>query len=428
MMLKLGEITDFTVVSFSPAAIRGGVFGMRSGRWKLLRSASRAVANVKKSSAQWRELWRELRGGGDLVVLAGNVPGGVFFTFDATPLPAREQRDALMMELPRQLLKTPDDPALQFLPAGAAADDRTALNVYCVERKALDTVLEPLRGAKIRADELVHPLLMTKPDDPAVFLPELDSGFYFLKRRFHRVAEDDGCAAAASRWRETMAAHFDCEADDAQFRELLPVFLVARSVITGEFRRHRKELALLPKEMRPVRFRGQLRLTALLAAALIGVAAWRFVVGRWRDFQEYRGIAAETGRIKADTAKMQKFLAASKKEQKDIDKVLNSVAEDCDVLKNLAEISKLLPQDVMAADFRWNEGEISFTLLSENENLDLPGILRPLRKWQIADIQHRNSRQNPITTISVKLVRADKTSAKTGKNAKNAKGARGRRK
>ena len=40
-MLKFGEFGDLTVVSFDAAAIRGGVFGMRSGRRHLLRTAEK---------------------------------------------------------------------------------------------------------------------------------------------------------------------------------------------------------------------------------------------------------------------------------------------------------------------------------------------------------------------------------------------------
>ena len=80
-MRKIGEITDFTVVSFNSAAICGGVFTLRAGKWRLTRSAVKKLAGAKDETALWRELWRELHGGRDLFVMTGAVPDGVFFTF-----------------------------------------------------------------------------------------------------------------------------------------------------------------------------------------------------------------------------------------------------------------------------------------------------------------------------------------------------------
>ena len=433
-MRKIGEITNFTVVSFNPAVICGGVFNLHAGSWKMTRSARKTLAGAKDESALWRELWKELHGGSELIVITGTVPGGVFFPFETVSLPPKEQREALMMELPRQLLSPQNDPVLQFMPAASAdSEEMTSLNVYSVERKALETALAPLRRARLRADELVHPLLMVGPDDPAVLLPEIAPGFCFRNRRFHRTGDGDGeRVAAEAEWRKIFAEYFAIDVPDVDFQKLLPVLIMARGIISGEFRRHRRELQLLPKEVRPVRFRGQLRLTALLVTALIAVSAYRFIRVRWHDFQEYRSIAAETEKVKSDTSRMQREITKITKEQKDISKALNYGGSSRRVLADMAAISGLLPQNVMLSDFRWNEKEISLTLLSENENLDLSEVFSPLRRrWQISDVQHRNAPQSAITVINAKLVAAGENVGRGGKNGKggrNGKGARsGRR-
>ena len=51
-MLKFGESGDFTVVSFDGAAIRGGVFGMRAGRWKRLLFCGTGALMSPTSSGQ----------------------------------------------------------------------------------------------------------------------------------------------------------------------------------------------------------------------------------------------------------------------------------------------------------------------------------------------------------------------------------------
>ena len=426
--MKIGEITGFTVVSFIPAAICGGVFELRSGSWHLTRTADRKLAGAKDESALWRELWKELHGGGELIVLTGAVPGGVFFTFDTIALPAREQREALMMELPRQLLSPQNDPVVQFMPTTSAdSSELESLNVYTVERGSLDTALATLRRARLRADELVHPLLMVKPGDPAVFLPGIDKEFCFADRRFHRVGDDDGARIAAAEWRKELERSFAFDVEPPDFDEIFPALLVARGIISGDFRRHRRELQLRPKEIRPVRFRGQLRITALLAAALCAVVLWRFGSSRWQDFQEYRRVTAEIKRLKSQTAQMRRANSASAREQKEMAKLMLKITPGGrNALDDLATISKLLPSDVMISDFRWNGSEIQLTLQSENENLDLTTRFAP--RWKIADMQHSNARQSAATMIRVRLVPADRgTGRNSGRNGKGSRPSRTRR-
>lgn len=425
-MRKFGEITNFTVVSFSPAAICGGVFELRAGSWHLTATARKKLAGAKDESVLWKELFKELRGGSDLIVLTGTIPGGVFFCLDTVALPPREQRDALMMELPRQLLTPPNDPLTQFLPMPSPdSAEMESLNVHTVERKALGTILTPLRRGRLHADELVHPLLMVKPGDPAVFLPEIDPGFCLRDRRLHRTSGDDAEQLdAEAQWRDIMGKVFSFDLSGWNFTELFPVLLVARGIVSGDFRRHRSELQLLPKEVHPVRFRGQLRITALLLAALAAVVGWRLFSARWKDFREYRKVVAETGALKNKTAQMKSAISRSSKEQKEMSKALKDGANSHEVLNDLAAISALMPPNVMLSDFRWSESEISLTLQSENENLDLSVVFAPLRRWRIADVQHRNARQSAITIINAKLVPA---ATPTGKNAKNGKGARNKK-
>lgn len=427
-MLNFGEIRNFTVVSFNASALRGGVFGMRSGHWHLLKTSEKKLAGAKDAATPWRELWRELNGNSDLILLTGTVPGGVFFNLDAVALPHREQRDALFMELPRRMPRPPSEPVLQFMPvSGTDADGMAELHVYAAEQKQLDTVAATLHRDRIRADELIHPLVTVFRNDPAVFLPETDPGFYFADRKFHRA---DGAEklleASLAKWRGIMDDLFTAEEAITDFSGFLPVFLAARCVISGKFQRHRRELQFLPPELHPVRFRRQLRLTAILAASLLVALLWSCGRERWRDFSSYRAVVAETRELQAKTDSMQGTLKRTAREQKDIAKVLNSNFGEGDVIEQLAAFSKLLPQDVMVTDFRWSESGIDLVLQSESENLDLPGVLKPLSRWKVADLQQRQGRMSATTTVTAKLIPADQAAAKT-KSAKSAKSAKGNR-
>lgn len=427
-MLKFGETGDLTVVSFDTAAIRGGVFGIRAGHWHLVAVSEKKLAGVKDDYTLWRELWRELRGGSGLTLLTGAVPRGVLFCLDAVALPPREQREALFMELPRQMLRPPAEPALQFLPVtDTDADGMTKLNVYVSDQKSLYAATAPLRRGRLRADEFIHPLLVTAPDDPPVFIPGLDSDFYFEGRRFHRTdGTDELKEESLSKWRKIMDELFVRDAEITDFTNFLPVLLVARFAISGNFRRRRRELQFLPAELHPVRFRGQLRLTAVLASALLLMLLWSCGSERWREFSAYRAVVAETRELRRKNDSMQGALKRSSREQKDIAKVLNSNFGEGDVIGQLAAFSKLLPQDVMVTDFRWSESGIDLVLQSESENLDLPRVLKPLTRWKVTDIQQRQGRMSATTTVTAKLIPADQVSGKgkTGKGAKNSRRAR----
>ena len=172
-----------------------------------------------------------------------------------------------------------------------------------------------------------------------------------------------------------------------------------------------------------MRFRGQLRITALLFTALVAVLLFRFGRERWKDFQEYRKISKEISELKSETARMKKVTSSSSKEKKEMAKVLDAGVNGREVVSDLAAISKLLPDDVMLSDFRWNENEISLTIQSEKENLDLSVLFAPLRRWKVSDVQHRNSRMSAITVINAKLIPAH-----TAKNGKGSKGAGKRKK
>ena len=143
----------------------------------------------------------------------------------------------------------------------------------------------------------------------------------------------------------------------------------------------------------------------------------------WTETErEYRRIVAETERLKIETTRMKRIIAKSAKEKKEMAKVLGSVGER-EVISDLAAISKLLPDEAMLSDFRWNENEIGLTIRSEKENLDLSVIFAPLRRWKVSDVQHRNSRMSAITVINAKLIPAH-----TAKNGKGSKGAGKRKK
>ena len=421
-MFKLGEVRNFTVVSFNAGSICGGVFSADAdGVWRLAATSSKKLAGAKDETALWSELWHELPGGGELIILTGAFTGGVLFSFETVALAPGDQMEALLMELPRQMLRPPADPVLQYLPTGGVdAEGMQRLNVYAFERKSMVPVIETLRRSRLFVDEFIHPLLTVGADDPPVFLPGIDPDFYFHGGKFHRASAEADRLAAYGEWRGIMERIFTGIPADCALDEFLPVFLIARFIVSGGFPVHRKTVHVLPDELRPVRFRRHLQLTAVLLTALIAVSIWNFSRGRWQDFKSYREVSAEIADIKRKTDTMQATLRRSAKEQKDIAKVLAGNACTNDIIGQFYSLSKLLPQDVMLTDLRWSESGIDIVLQSESENLDLPGVLRPLSNWKVTDINQRQGRFSATTTVTAKLVPADQ--GKGGKNGKKSQG------
>ena len=419
--LKLGELKDFTVISFNSESICGCAFTADAeDRWRIAAVSVKRLAGAKDEAVLWRELWHDLHGGSDLIILTGAFPGGVLFGFDAIALAPHEQREALMMELPRQMLRPPENPVLQYLPDGAETPDgMQKLQVYAFARQSMDAVVGMLRRARLSADEFIHPLLTVGKDDPAVFLPALDPEFYFAGGKFHRVLGSEAeLADAGARWRAVIEAEFSELPPECGLEEFLPVFLVARFIASGRFRHCRHELKVLPDEVHPVRFRRHLQLTAVLFIALVAVSIWNFSRGRWQELRAYREAAAEVEELKRSTDTMQATLRRTAKEQKDIAKVVNADLGTHYIIGQLAALSRLLPQDVMLTDFRWNENGIDLVLQSESENLDLPGVLRPLSNWKVTDINQRQGRFSATTTVTAKLVPVEKSKSAKGKDAR----------
>ena len=74
------------------------------------------------------------------------------------------------------------------------------------------------------------------------------------------------------------------------------------------------------------------------------------------------------------------------------------------VVPEFALISDILPKDVMVSSIRWNDEAIDMVLICENDKIDLPRLLQPLRRWQVAQLQQRQAGDSAVATINLKLV------------------------
>ena len=425
-VISLFEADRIAVLGFDPECLRLARFVRRSRRWAMERLELFETA-CDSPGREWHAALAAAGRGSQLVLLTGEVPGGVFFECPSAELASEAQRGVLELELPRRLLKVPELPVMQFLPGAPDAEGRVTVKAYVFGREGMAFLLDRLALAGGRADDFCFPLLALEPGDPPVRLAGSEPDFFFHAGAWRRISDENAAAVAQEAWRERCASLFDLPAEfPGGFAKWLPVMLAALPALRGEFRRHRSEIRVLPRECRPVRYRGQLILAAALAAALLLVGGWVRGGAFLARCSADRARAAEIRGLRSRTAAIRRELKRGAKERRETAKLLSQPQGERDVLDSFARISKILPRSVMVSSLRWNESGIELVMQSEDGNLDVQTLLRPLTEWKIGQLQQRRFGDRAVTTVTVKLVRADASapSAKKGSGGRRPAGRR----
>ena len=141
-------------------------------------------------------------------------------------------------------------------------------------------------------------------------------------------------------------------------------------------------------------------LLGLLAFGLI----WEHGGNLIRSSQEQGRLAAERANLEQQVRRLRNKLKAGEKEQKELARVLNQKPGDNNIVERIADLSRLLPSNVMVQNLRWSDSSVDLTLRSEAENLNLPQLLKPLTYWKVAQLQERRRNNDVTRTISLKLV------------------------
>jgi hypothetical protein len=271
-----------------------------------------------------------------------------------------------------------------------------------------------------RADGFIYPFLAVNPDDPELFLPEIEPGFTFARGAWQPAANTDA-ATVNKAWQEIISKFIiipDEHKSDAEFSQILPILLIARMIACGKFERNRTPLAVLPEKLRPVRYRGHFIVTTLLLI-LIGVnILWHFGRTWGADYSRYRSLQNENKKLKRDIDSARRNSKRLLKEQKEMERVIDSGAGDPDLIQKFALLSNALPGNVLVSSIRWSDSSIDMILQCEDAKLDLPRIINPLGYWKIGQLQQRQTGDSAVATITLKLVPNTRKSAETVKGVK----------
>ena len=187
------------------------------------------------------------------------------------------------------------------------------------------------------------------------------------------------------------------------------VAFVAQSVAMDHigpftFQACRSALAVLPEKLRPVRFRGHLIVTTLLLILIAANILWHY--GRiWTaDYTRYSALQKENKKLKRDIDLARRNSKRLQKEQKEMERVIESGAGDPDVIQKFALLSNALPGNVLVSSIRWSDSSVDMILQCEDAKLDLPSIINPLGYWKIGQLQQRQTGDSAVATITLKLI------------------------
>lgn len=405
--MKISSIQEFAVLLFSPGRIRGCWFRRSRGRL-VLKNYISSPADAENPAADWKKIRKELGFGSDCILfLAGNIGNaGVFYRTTAPNLPQKAMKEALTFELPSQLPREVTDEEIQFLPAGKLpGDTECAVNVYAFPQADLDKITAWISQSFKKVDHLLYPLLPLRLDDPPAYLPEIEPDFFFADGQWHDKNRWDD--SFYELWEKKFREIFTLpEPEKFPVREYLGCLLIARLAGSPDFSAYRTGIGILPRKFRPGRLRNQLKLLALLLALLAGGLIWEHGGNLIRASQEQGRLQAERANLDHQVRKLRSQLKAGEKEQKELTRVLNQKPGENNIIGRLADLSGILPNNVMVQSLRWTDSSVDLTLRSEAENLNLPQLFKPLTYWKIAQLQERRRNNDVTRNITLKLIPA----------------------
>ena len=405
--MKFSSIKEFAVLLFSPDRIRGCWFKRRAGRF-LLKNYAVCSVNPENPAGDWKKLRKDLGCGGDCILfLSGNIGSDAVFYRTTTPdLPPKAMKEALKFELPSMLPREITEEKIQFIPAGKLPDEsECVVNVYAFSPEGMDGVTAQISQSLKKVDYLLYPLLPLRLDDPPFYLPEIEPDFFFADGQWHDK----------NRWNDSMYAPWEKrfrklfklpETEDFSIREYLGCLLIARFACSADFSQHRAGVQILPRKFRPGRWRSQLKIMGILLGMLAFGLVWEHGGNLIRSSQEQGRLEAERANLDQQIRKLRSQLKAGEKEQKEMTRVLNQKSGETNIIGRLADLSRILPRNVMVQNLRWTDSSVDLMLRSEAENLNLPQLLKPLTYWKIAQLQERRRNNDSVRNITLKLVPA----------------------
>ena len=394
----------FAVVSCSPEMFRGAVFGKKNSRWNLLRSGELPVAGELPGD-RLKQLLKEIGYSSDTVLyLTGELAESFAFNWESVPLPQREQRGAVELELANALPGSIDEAVFQFAEYPEQDEETVAITVYAFPASSLDPVSAMLNRAGCKADEFVSPIMGIKPGEPAVVFENINPGFYFQNGIWKKAAgREDMLRNAAAWWQQSMTEKFQLP-EHFEVGKFMDILLVASLECSDSSIKERPSLRVLPDQARPLRYRTQIQIAVILFVLLIINLLWSGYLHFGSDYREAQEVASEIDSCRRKITSINSRLKRNQKASRDMQRVVEIKAGESDVIGKLAALSRILPENVLVSNMRWNDSGVDLQLQSENANINLPELIKPLSFWKIGHLQQRQMWNSDVTSINLRLV------------------------
>ena len=400
---------EFAVMLFSQEDVKGCLFRRKAGRFEI-RAFAAAAVDPQDPPAAWKKVRKEIGCGKECpLILAGSLENAYYYQTTLPDLPAKAMKEALLFELPQFMLGDTAGKQIQFFSTKSSQVNNEAdVNFYAFDPAALNKISALVSQSLKKIDFFIYPLLALRKQDPPAFIPEIEKEFFFQDRQWFPVSEWND--EWNDEWKQIMTKLFIMP-DDPGFsvNKYLGCLLIGRMVIANEFPAGRKGLQILPARLKPGRLRNQLRIMTTLLILLAAGIIWNYGAKWIRESREISRLANENARLTRQLSSLKKRLKTMEKEQKEHIRVINQKPGEYNIIGKMADLSRILPQNVMVQNLRWSDSSLDMTLRSDAENLSLPNIIRPLNYWKIAQLQQRRRPNETSSTITIKLVPAENT-------------------
>lgn len=400
--MNFQQIKKVAIITFSRDTIRGVLFRINKGCMEPLNCVTEPLLEEDPSIA-WKSVLKQMGRGKDCpIYLSGALRDGICFDTRTAELAPRFQRQALELDLPRHLLTVPENVRIQFSVLKSVEEGVHALRVYAVSEKSFEPIAAMLTQGSSRADGFIFPALALLDDDPPFAAPEMEPDRYFADGNW-KVGKPPQDMLRL--WQEKLESEnlIKPGSDDGLQDWLLHALIVRLLLKKG----NDPGLEILPDQLRPQRVKNQLKVTIVLLILLLCSLVWNQWDSWTGSYREMSSLEQSTRRISRENAELKKKLKGAEKKQKEMNRLLNLKTGESDLQGKFADLSSVLPSNILVTSLRWNESGVELQMQTSAAQSNVSEAVRKLPYWKIGQLQQRRWGNSTSTMITLKLIPAE---------------------
>lgn len=348
----------------------------------VLTQFAEAPESRKSFAERLRSVYDALTESGDeLTVLGGAIADLVCVELRLPDLKPQELHEALNYQLRCLLPVEIGDIAYAFRRLPPDEPSRCRLRVEVVPKARLETLFEDIRQSGVRADLLTHPFMAVDPllADREVFFLDIDPDFSLSR------SGDDGLRHI------NVLELLGERPEEIHLPELVkrnrrkapdrPVYaaaaLLGAYLLSGDLRRNRQTLHLLPDTLRIRRYVGLQRAIIVFLVCNFLLLGGMF----WKEFEQSKeqlaALDQEIMTTEALIRKLEKDEAMLKSRHRILDRFCSGVVGEKQLLTFLAKLTECLPNSMWMSSFSNAGGQYTLTI---NLGKGAPDIMKIIQE------------------------------------------------